>query len=71
MGNPLHFRLEGPRRAHQLLRDLYEQLGDSDGTRLSLKAMFLLSVSMPIMILPIERILKYRRNPAHVHMNDR
>lgn len=70
MGNPLHFSLEVPRRAHQLLQDLYEQLGDSDGTRLPLKATFLLSVSMPIVILPIERILKYRRNPADVHMND-
>nr|WP_299506491.1 hypothetical protein [uncultured Rhizobium sp.] len=70
MGNPLHFSLEVPRRAHQLLRDLYEQLGDSEGTGLPLKATFLLSVSMPIMILPIERILKYRRDPAHVHMND-
>lgn len=63
IGNPLHFSLEVPRRAHQLLRD-------SDGTHLPLKATFLLSVSMSIVILPIERILKYRRNPADVHMND-
>jgi hypothetical protein len=70
MGNPLHFSLEVPKRAHQLLQDLYEQLGDSDGTRLPLKATFLLSVSIPIVILPIERILKYRRNATDVHMND-
>lgn len=70
MGNPTHFSLEVPKRAHQLLRDLYEQLTDSDGTRLPLKATLLLSVSMPIVILPIERILKYRRKPTEVHMND-
>ncbi len=70
MGNPTHFSLEVPKRAHQLLRDLYEQLGDSEGSRLPLKATFLLSVSMPIVILPIERILKYRRKPNEVHMND-
>ncbi|MEJ6846800.1 hypothetical protein V3589_11345 [Sinorhizobium fredii] len=70
MGNPTHFSLEVPKRAHQLLRDLYEQLGGSEGTRLPLKATFLLSVSMPIVILPIERILKYKRKPAEVHMND-
>lgn len=70
MGNPTHFSLEVPKRAHQLLRDLYEQLGDSEGTRLPLKATFLLSISMPIVILPIERILKYKRTPNEVHMND-
>lgn len=70
MGNPTHFSLEVPKRAHQLLRDLYEQLGDSEGTRLPLKATFLLSISMPIVILPIERILKYKRKPNEVHMND-
>jgi len=70
MGNPTHFSLEVPKRAHQLLRDLYEQLSDSEGTRLPLKATFLLSVSMPIVILPIERILKYKRKPTEVHMND-
>lgn len=70
MGNPLHFSLEVPKRAHQLLRDLYEHLGESEGTRLPLKATFLLSVSMPIVILPIERILKYRRGANSGHMND-
>jgi len=70
MGNPIHFSLEVPKRAHQLLRDLYEQLNDSDGTRLPLKATFLLSVSMPIVILPIERILKYKQKRAEGHMND-
>lgn len=70
MGNPLHFSLEVPKRAHQLLRDLYEHLGESDGNRLPLKATFLLSVSMPIVILPIERILKYRRGANSGHMND-
>ena len=70
MGNPTHFSLEVPKRAHQLLRDLYEQLTDSDGTRLPLKATFLLSVSMPIVILPIERILKYKQKRTEGHMND-
>ncbi|MEN2990918.1 hypothetical protein WG926_21575 [Tistrella sp. BH-R2-4] len=70
MGSPTHFSLEVPKRAHQLLRDLYEQLTDSDGTRLPLKATFLLSVSMPIVILPIERILKYKQKHAEGHMND-
>ena len=70
MGNPTHFSLDVPKRAHQLLRDLYEQLTDSDGTRLPLKATFLLSVSMPIVILPFERILKYKQKRAEGHMND-
>lgn len=70
MGNPTHFSLEVPKRAHQILRDLYEQLKDSDGTQFPLKATFLLSISMPIVILPIERILKYKRKSADVHMND-
>jgi hypothetical protein len=70
MGSPTHFSLEVPKRAHQLLRDLYEQLTDSDGTRLPLKATFLLSVSMPIVILPIERILKYKQKRTEGHMND-
>lgn len=35
-----------------------------------MKATFLLSVSMPIVILPVERILKYKRRPSEVHMND-
>ena len=70
MGNPTHFSLDVPKRAHQLLRDLYEQLTDFEGTRLPLKATFLLSVSMPIVILPIERILKYRRKRTEGHMDD-
>lgn len=70
MGNPTHFSLEVPKRAHQLLHDLYEQLSDSEGAKLPLKATFLLSISMPIVILPIERILKYKRGPSEVHMND-
>lgn len=70
MGTPSHFSLEVPKRAHQLLRDLYEQLGDSEDARLPLKATFLLSVSMPIIILPIERILKYKTKLAEGHMND-
>jgi hypothetical protein len=70
MGNPTHFSLEVPKRAHQLLHDLYEQLSDSERTKLPLKATFLLSVSMPIVILPIERILKYKRKPSEIHMND-
>jgi hypothetical protein len=70
MGNPTHFSLEVPKRAHQLLRDLYERLSDSEEAKLPLKATFLLSISMPIIVLPLERILKYKRNPAEVHMND-
>ncbi len=69
MGNPAHFSLEVPKRAHQLLRELYGQLADMDGTKLPLKATFLLSVSMPIVVLPIERILKYKKR-AEGHMND-
>lgn len=70
MGNPTHFSLEVPKRAHQLLRDLYELLTDSEGTRLPLKATFLLSISMPIIILPYERILQYKRRQSRIHMND-
>nr|WP_321982683.1 hypothetical protein [uncultured Cohaesibacter sp.] len=70
MGNPTHFSLEVPKRASQLLRDFYLNLGETEGKNLPLKATFLLSMSMPITILPIERILKYRRNNAEVHMND-
>lgn len=70
MANPIHFSLEVPKRAHQLLHEMYERLGVSEGTQLSLKATFLLSVSMPMIILPIERILKYKRPRAPEHMND-
>lgn len=70
MGNPTHFSLEVPKRAHQLLCDMYERLSESEGTKLPLKATFLLSVSMPIIILPIERILNYKRNATNGPVND-
>jgi hypothetical protein len=70
MGNPTHFSLEVPKRAHQLLHDLYERLSDSEEAKLPLKATFLLSISMPIIVMPIERILRYKRNPVEDHMND-
>ncbi len=67
MGNPTHFSLDVPKRAHQLLRELYDQLGNSEGTKLPLKATFLLSVSMPMVILPVERILNAKQKG---HMDD-
>lgn len=65
MGNPQHFSRELPRRGQQLIDCHYESLGRSDGGGLPLKATFLLSISMPMVMLPIERILK-----TAAHMND-
>lgn len=70
MGNPQHFSQELPQRCQQLIRDLYEHLPDSDGSGLRLKATFLLSISMPMVVLPVERMLKHRNAGPGVHMND-
>lgn len=78
MGNPQHFSLELPQRCLQLLHDLYDNLpaGDDCGSvPLKLRATFLLSISMPMINLPIERIHKYRDDglvhaPQADHVND-
>lgn len=64
MGNPQHFSRELPRRGQQLIDVHYNDLTESRGG-LPLKATFLLSISMPMVMLPIERILK-----TTSHMND-
>lgn len=71
MGVPVHFSLEVPKRAYELVCELYEQLSDSKkGTKFSQEATFLLSMSMPIIILPVERILKYGQKPTDGYMNN-
>lgn len=64
MGNPQHFSRELTRRGQQLLDNHYNDLTPSAGG-LPLKATFLLSISMPMVILPYERIKKTK-----AHMND-
>lgn len=68
MGNPTHFSLDVAKRANRLLGSLYEHLTEENG--LPLKATFLLSISMPIIILPIERILRFKQRNSNDHMND-
>lgn len=80
MGNPQHFSLELPQRCQQLIQELYPYL--PDGTNCGevprkLRATFLLSISMPMINLPLERINKFRaddgqaKHLAAEHMNDR
>lgn len=63
MGNPSQFSREIPRRAHQLLAELYNDLPESSSHRgLKLKATFLLAIAMPIISVPIERLARKKQH---------
>lgn len=64
MGIPLHYSLELPQRCLQLIDELWphvEQVQQRDHPELGpLTTSFLLSMAIPIMTLPIERLERYR-----------
>jgi hypothetical protein len=75
MGNPLHFSLELPQRCLQLIDDLWphvENVRQTDRPDLgSLTTTFLISMSMPIINLPIERIERHRNAQDDGYADDR
>lgn len=71
MGSANHFSQTLPMRCHTLLKELYdEQLPKAPDSDYQLKATFLLSVAMPMVILPMERIIKYTDGTLSGHVND-
>lgn len=71
MGGANHFSRTLPMRCQTLLDELYEkQLPKAPDCDYRLKATFLLSVAMPMVILPMERIAKYAAGTLSGHVND-
>lgn len=75
MGNPLHFSAELPQRCLQLIEDLWphvEKTRQVDRPDLGpLTTTFLISMSIPIINLPIERIEKHRDAQIEGYADDR
>lgn len=75
MGNPLHFSLELPQRCLQLIDDLWphaQLILQKDRPELgSLTTTFLISMSMPIINLPVERIERHRAATGQAYADDR
>lgn len=75
MGNPLHYSLELPERCLQLIEDLWPHAKKSrqrEHPELgALTATFLISMSMPIINLPVERIERHRDSEDHGYADDR
>jgi hypothetical protein len=75
MGNPLHFSLELPQRCLQLIDELWpyvENVRQADRRGLgSLTTTFLISMSIPIINLPVERIEKHRNAQNDGYADDR
>jgi len=75
MGNPLHFSLELPQRCLQLIDELWphvEKTRQADRPDLgSLSTTFLISMSMPIINLPIERIERHKSAKDEGYADDR
>lgn len=69
MAIPRHFNLEVSQRALEVIFKFYDRLPGFERKDFP-GATFLLSLSMPIVILPIERIQKYIGNLTDSHMND-
>lgn len=65
MAIPTNFSLEVPQRAHGIICKFYDRSIGSEEMRLPSKATFLLSASMPIVIVPFERIKKYTSRTVH------
>lgn len=71
MGGANHFSKTLPMRCQTLLDELYEeQLPKAPDSDYRLKATFLLSVAMPMVILPLERIAKFADGTSSGHVND-
>lgn len=74
MGNPLHFSTELPGRCLQLIEELWpyaERTRQQDRPDLgSLTTTFLISMSMPIINLPIERIERHKNPEVEGYADD-
>lgn len=71
MGSAPHFSRTLPSRCQVLLNELYEaNLPTAPDSDHRLKATFLLSVAMPMVIFPMERIAKHAAGTASGHIND-
>lgn len=75
MGTPIHYSVEIPQRCLQLIEQLWpevERTRQLDAPHLGpLSTTFLISMSMPIINLPIERIERRRSNEAGAYADDR
>ena len=75
MGNPLHYSLELPSRCIQLVDALWplvEEIPQPDAPDLGpLTSTFLISMSIPMITIPVERIQRARNPGAHAYANDR
>jgi hypothetical protein len=75
MGDPIHYSLELPQRCLQLIDELWpvvERTRQWDMPHLGpLSTTFLISMSMPIINLPIERIERHRSGGPDTYANDR
>lgn len=75
MGKPKHYSLELPQRCMKLIGELLpcvDQIPDPERPDLGpLDTTFVLSMSIPILNLPIERIEKHRSSKDHAFANDR
>lgn len=75
MGNPLHYSLELPQRCLQLIDELWqhaESIRQKDQPELgALTTTFLISMSMPIVNLPVERIERHLAAIDQAYADDR
>ena len=75
MGNPLHYSLELPQRCLQLIEELWpfaERTRHGGHPNLGpLTTTFLISMSMPIINLPVERIERYKNEQDEGYADDR
>jgi hypothetical protein len=75
MGNPLHYSLELPQRCLQLIEELWpfaEKTRQPGHSHLGpLTTTFLISMSMPILNLPVERIERYKDETGQGYADDR
>ena len=75
MGNPIHYSLELPQRCLQLIDELWPAVQRSrqrDRPDLgSLSTTFLISMSMPIINLPVERLERHKNSTSDGYVDDR
>lgn len=75
MGNPLNYSLELPQRCMQLIDGAWEHVSKTypqgNNELGPMTSTFLLSMSMPIINIPIERIERHRGNADQYYINDR
>jgi hypothetical protein len=75
MVNPLHYSLELPQRCLQLIEELWPHAEKARQRGLpklgALTTTFLISMSMPIINLPVERIERYKNERGQGYADDR